>query len=154
MTRGKGRKVTEDGRSLSIGERDDIKGLKQEAEATLRHLEANPGTARDDSIDKSKLKREIEQYNNILSNNGPTEARGLNKDRMVARARELSEKLQINMPTREQMDHPARNPGAVRKHLIWSKNNEGMIREYKELQRRLEPDDPTATDLEKLRREK
>jgi len=152
MTRGSGKYKVTDGRSLSIGEREDLKGLKQEAVATLKHLEANPGTARSEMIDKGHLKREIDRYDGILAENSPSVPRGTNKDHMVARAKELAETLQKDMPTREQMDHPARNPGAIRKHMFWNKKNEKNVQEYKELQRRLEPDDPTATDVEKLRR--
>ena len=153
MTRGKGHKVTE-GRSLTIGEREDLKGQRQEAEATLKYLAENPGASRGDVVDKSILKREIDKYDAILAENSPNVPRGTNKDRMVARARELEGIMQKNLPSREQMDHPARNPGAIRKHMLWDKANAANIQEYKEIQRRLEPEDPTATDIEKLRREK
>lgn len=142
------------GRSMTIGEKEDIKGQKQEAVATLKYLEENPGASRSDMVDKTKLKREIDRYDAVLAEGVPTNPRGANKDHMVARSKELAEKMQKNMPTREQMDHPARNPGAIRKHMIWSKNNEKNVLEYKEIMRRLEPDDPTATDVEKLRMEK
>jgi hypothetical protein len=139
---------------MTHGEKEDLAGLRQEAQSTLDHLEKNPGTSRSDMIDKARLKKEIAYYDGQIAAGTPQAFRGMNKDKMVARAKELADKMQVNMPTREQMDHPARNPGAVRKHMIWTKNNDGNIREYKELQRRLEPDDPTATDVEKLRKEK
>lgn len=154
MTRGRGRKITEGGRSLTLGEREDLKGLRQEAEATLKHLSANPGTSRSDSIDKAKLKQEIDYYDGVLAEHSPTTPRGANKDKLWTRAKELEEQMKANMPTREEMDHPARRPGAVRKHMMWAKVNDPKVREYKELMRRLEPDDPTAMDVERLRREK
>ena len=151
MVRGRGR---QEQRSMTMGERTDIVGLKKEAEATLKHLESNPGTARGDVIDRSKLKNEIRRYDDILHQGEPAAARGINKDRLVKRAEELREEMRKNMPTREQMDHPAKNPGAIQKHLKWAKLNDPKVREYKEIMRRLEPEDPTAMDVECLRREK
>jgi hypothetical protein len=131
-----------------------MQGLKREAEATLKHLENNPETARGDEINKTKLKKEMAYYDKQIEQGRPKTPRGANKDALVKRAEELVELMKVKMPTRDQMDHPAKNPGAIRLHMNWVKENDARVREYKEIMRRLEPQDPTATDIEKFRREK
>jgi len=150
MTRGRNTEK----RSMTLGERTDIQGLKKETEANLRFLEENPGVSRGDSVSKDRMKKEIKRYDQILHEGAPVAPRGSNKDALVKEARQLEEQMRVNMPTREQMDHPAKNPGAIHKHLKWSKENDPRVRRYKEIQRRLEPEDPTAMDVEKLRRDK
>jgi hypothetical protein len=56
------------------------------------------------------------------------------------------------MPTRDEMRFPAKNPGAVRKHMAWSTKNAQRIERYRYIQRVLNPDDPRS--VENLRREK
>lgn len=149
MVRGKGK---EEKRSMTIGERQDITGLKKDAEANLKFVADNPGVKR--GVDTSRLQKEVAHYDKVLQEGTPVTPRGVNKDNMRKEARDLEAQMQKGMPTRDQMDHPANNPGAVHKHLKWSKENDSRVRKYKEIQRRLEPDDPTAMDIEKLRREK
>lgn len=151
MVRGKGGSMD---RSLTHGEIQDITMQKQEAEATLKHLAANPGTARQDTIDKTRLQKEAKYLDRVLQENSPKVPRGTNRDSMVKEAGEIAQRIKINLPTRAEMDSPAKHPGAVHKHLKWLKNNETDVRRYKEIMRRVEPNDPTATDIEKMRKEK
>ena len=151
----RGRRVRAEGRrSLTQGEITDLKGQKQEAESTLKYIESNPGANTSTPVDKSALKRQINKYDAILSEGAPPKVRGTNKDGMAKRAEELRGEMRKNMPTRDQMNHPATNPGAVQKHLKWTKLNDPKVREYKEIMRRLEPDDPTAMSVESLRKDK
>lgn len=154
MTRGKGRNpVTGLDRSMTIGERDDIKVQRAEAEATLKHITENPGAVAE-GIDKGKLKREIDRYDAILHEGTPLKVSGIRKDGLAKEAEQLREVMQKNLPTSEEMAHPAKNPGAVQKHLMWEKRNLQNIQRYKEIMRTLEPEDPTATNIDRLRREK
>jgi hypothetical protein len=157
MTRGKGKvnPITGLDRSLTLGERQDIMTQKTEAEATLRYATENqyaPGAA--GTINKEKLKSDINRYDAILSEGAPAKLSGLKRDALIREAKELEEKLKENMPTTEEMNHPAKNPGAVQKHIKWEGRNLQNIKRYKEIMRQLEPDDPTNTSLDKLRREK
>ncbi len=149
MVRGKGGMD----RSLTQGEIQDIKGQKSESEATLRYLEQNPGASRQDSVDKARLQREIQHYDGVLQQGTPKTPRGVNKDAMVKEAQELEVRIKTGIPTRAEMDHPAKHPGAIHKHLNWSKRTDTDVRRYKEIQRRLHPEDPTATDVERFRAE-
>lgn len=154
MTRGRGRNpLTGLERSMTVGEREDIKMQKAEAESTLKHITDNPNAVAE-GIDKVKLKREIDRYDAILHAGTPPRVSGIRKDGLVQEANRLKEEMQKNMPTAEEMAHPAKNPGAVQKHLMWEKRNLQNIQRFKEIQRTLEPDDPTATNIDRLRREK
>jgi len=155
MVRGKGvNPVTGLKRSMTMGELQDIQAQKAESEATLNYLNENPGATTSQPVDKVRLQKEIQRYDSIIHEGSPKEVRGINKDRLIKEADELRETLRKGMPTREEMDHPAKNPGAVAKHIGWNKRNRENIERYKDIMRQVEPNDPTATNYDNLRREK
>jgi hypothetical protein len=154
MVRGK-TKTKKVERSLSHGELQDVRGLKQDAEATLRHIEENPGTARSETVNKAGLKKQIDYYDQVIHDGMPKTPRsGVQKDALAKEAKELAEKMKEGMPTRAEMDHPSKNPGAIRKHIQWAQRNDDNVRRYREIMRRLDPQDPTSSDVERLRRAK
>ena len=149
MVRGKG-----GSKMLTEGERSDIKGQRQEAVATLNEIEKfGKGTAAE-AIDKSRVKKEINRYDQILEEGAVPNVRGTTKDKLAKEAKAIEESIQEGMPSRYEMDHPAKCAGAVHKHINWSKKNDPAIRRYKEIQRVLHQGDPTAGDIERLRRER
>jgi len=141
-------------RSLTMGERQDLQGQKQEIEATIRSIEESPGSNRGQGINVSNLKKQSAYLDGVLHEGTPKKMAGTVKDGLIKRAGVLREEMQVNMPTRFEMDHPAKSPGAIAKHIKWSEKNDPKIREYREIMRKVEPDDPTATDVEQLRRDK
>ena len=68
------------------------------------------------------------------------------------RRTEIEDRLVVGMPTRYEMDHPARCPGAVRKHLAWLSRNNPLIERYVEIQKILRPEEPKS--VEALRKDK
>jgi hypothetical protein len=56
------------------------------------------------------------------------------------------------MPTRDEMNHPAKNPGAVRKHMRWDVRNKPLIERFRTIQRLINPDEPES--IENLRKDK
>jgi len=158
MTRGKGtmkvNPVTGLDRSLTLGERQDIVGQKAEAEASLRYAEENQVGGAGGAIDKNKLKAEINRYDAILHEGTPARISGMKKDALIKEAEGLANEMRKNMPTQDEMDHPSKNPGAVQKHIKWGDRNVQNIKRYKEIMRQVEPDDPTNTNIDRLRREK
>ena len=156
MTRGKGiNPVTGLDRSLTMGERQDITQQKAEAEATLKYATENQNVAgAGGAINKDKLKADIDRYDAILHEGTPAKLSGIKRDGLVSEAKALEVELQKNMPTLDEMNHPAKNPGAVQKHIKWEGRNLQNIKRFKEIMRQLEPDDPTNTNIDKLRREK
>jgi hypothetical protein len=157
MTRGRGiNPLTGLSRPMSPGELQDIQGQKAEAEASLKYATENQAGGGGGAIDKNKLKAEINRYDAILNAGAPKRVSGTQKDAMVAEAARLAGEMQKNMPTQDEMDHPGnpRNAGAVQKHLKWEQRNLKNIQDYKTIMRTLEPDDPTNTNIDRLRKEK
>ena len=150
MVRGKGTVK----RMLTEGEKQDIKGQVQEAQETLREMKKYGSGTPADAISTANLEKKINHYGKVLEDGTPRAVRGARKDGMAERAQELKKQIVDGMPTRNEMDHPAKCPGAVHKHMKWDKRNKEAVREYKNIMRTLEPGDPTATDLEKFRKEK
>jgi len=148
MTRGKG-KIP-----MSVSELQDIAGMKQEAEATLKHVTEHQVSGAGEMIDKGKLKAEIARYDAILHEGAPVKVGAIRRDALSKEAAEIRAEMEKGMPTRDEMDHPARNPGAVHKHMNWEKRNLKNIERFREIQRTLEPEDPTATNYDKFRKEK
>ena len=141
-------------RSLTQGEIAGMQGEVKEIDATLKYLEDNPGTSRRDSIDVNALKKQKAYFEKVIDEGKPRTPRGIGKDNLAQEARAIEKKIREGMPTRAEMDHPADHPGAIHKHMHWKNRYDSDIRRYKEIQRKLEPHDPTATDIEKLRRNK
>ena len=151
MVRGKGTAVK---RILTEGEKSDIKGQIQEAHSTLKEMESYGKGTQADGIDKAQLQGKINHYEKVLQEGTAPKVRGNKKDDLQKRADYLASELKQGMPTRFEMDHPAKAPGAVHKHMNWDKRNKGNMKEYKNIMRTLEPNDPTSTDVEKFRKEK
>ena len=84
----------------------------------------------------------------------PVKVTGMRKDALAKEAQALAEEMQKNMPTQDEMDHPSKNAGAVQKHIKWGERNLKNIQRYKQIMRQLEPDDPTNTNIDRLRRAK
>ena len=152
MVRGKG--MLKERKILTEGEKQDIMGQRQEVQSTLNQVQNYGAGTGAEGIDRANLQKKIEHYDKILDDGKATRVRGTKKDDMIKRAEYLAVELKKGMPTRREMDHPAKCPGAVHKHLNWNERNKGNIKEYKNIQRTLEPQDPTAVDLEKFRKEK
>lgn len=155
MTRGKGiNPMTGLDRSLTMGERQDLLQQKAEAEATLKYANEAQIAGAGGAINKDKLKADINRYDAILHEGTPGKISGLKKDALLKEAAQLVAAMQVNMPTQHEMDHPAKNPGAVQKHIKWEGRNLQNIKRYKEIMRQVEPDDPTNTSIDRLRKEK
>jgi hypothetical protein len=150
MTRGKGKQK----QTLGVGEIAGLKDEMKEIGATLKYLDENPQASRGQEVNKSGLIKRAEHLQRCIDEGTPKEVRGINKDKIAERAKVLESEMQENMPTRQEMDHPGTNPGAIAKHMKWLQRNDARVREYKEIQRSLNPDDPAGTSIERLRREK
>ena len=148
MVRGKG-KMKE---LLSESEKEALLNEKQELQSTIKERsQYGIGTAAE-QIDQSIIKKQIDRIDQAIAEREPPKLRGADKDAMAKEAEEIEKQLREGMPTRDEMDHPGNNPGAVRKHMNWDKRNAGNIERYRYIQRCLHPEDPRS--IENLRREK
>lgn len=138
---------------LSVGEIQNIKDERNELQHTLKEQEGyGEGTGR--KVDESAIKNQIRRYDAAIEQASAPKVSGKDKDAMAARAKELEEQFLLNMPTRYEMNHPARCPGAVKKHMAWLGRNEntGAIDEYRQIQRILSPGEELS--IERLRKDK
>lgn len=101
------------------------------------------------------MKNQIKKLDNTIQKNAQLlRTTPRERDEMAKEAEALEEKFQRGMPTRFEMNHPARCPGAVKKHMTWLQNNQntGDVERYRTIQRRLNPGEERS--IESLRKDK
>ena len=130
----------------------DLKGEQQELQSTINEIESGAGQGTKASINVAGLKQQMNQIGRAIEERTPATPRGVRKDSLASEEKLLEGKIAEGMPTRDEMRRPHRNPGAVRKHMEWSKRNQARIERYVEIQRTLRPMEPKSIDV--LRKEK
>ena len=150
MTRGKGKEKKEE--YLSLTEKNVLLDQKQDYEMQLKDLnEFGQGTAAA-QMDKGNIQKQINRIENTIAEREPPKMTGSRKDQLIKEAEDIKAQLSVGMPTRDEMDHPAKNPGAVRKHMRWNDRNQVLIERFRTIQRLINPDEPES--IENLRRDK
>ena len=142
MVRGKGKKI------LSVSERMVLEDEKREAENLKKLAQSDPGFKR--SVDTGALDSRIAHMDKELYDSKAPRMTAVKKDATYNELKELESKLKEGMPSREEMAHSGRHPGAITKHMKWCRDNKENIKKYKEVARRLEPEAPA--NYETLRR--
>lgn len=151
MVRGQGKSAVQE-RPQETLSKTEIQGLeneKRELESVIKEAEDKDRAV---GVDINQIRRKIQNIDNAIEERMPDTARGVKKDSLIREEREIEDKLVDGMPTRYEMDHPARCPGAVRKHLKWLSVNKSRIERYVQIQRIIRPDDPKS--VEALRKDK
>lgn len=141
---------------LSASEVEHLKGEQKDLQTNLDAIEKDrygAGTIAA-SLDTGRLKMQIKRLDKVIEAGTSRPVSGINKDRIARDAQILGEKIQQGMPTRDQMIQTSKYPGVVRKHVEWNKHNRNDIQRWKQMQRHLNPDDPTRSNIETLRKEK
>ena len=144
MVRGKGTK-----RILTYAERLQLQEQKNDAEALKKEAQ-EPGRSR--GVDVSKINAEIAHLDKELHEGTAGNIRGVTKDKLASRAKELEKEIKEGMPTRAEMRFPSQNPGAVGKHMSHTERTKAAVKEYKQIQRQLNPDAPI--NIDSFRKEK
>lgn len=159
MVRGTGRAapaqdapITKSGEMLSQTEVNNLLDDKRELESTIKEIQDSGGSTRAGAVDIATIQRKIRNIDNAIADRMPEEVGGVRKDSLIREERAIEDALTDGMPTRYEMDHPARCPGAVRKHLAWLNRNNPKITRYVQIQKILRPEEPKS--VEALRREK
>lgn len=101
-----------------------------------------------------EMKQSVARKKLALARDEELIAIGPEKDRVYARIKELETKLKPNMPTRNEMWQKLGTEGsaaAVRKNRYFHEKFASEIQELISLKRRLEPYDPMAGSLERIR---
>ena len=148
MVRGSG-KVKE---LLSQAEKEDLLDQKQGLMDIQKETESYGKGTSAEQVDQAAIQRQIQRIDKAIADREPPKLRGPQKDEWSKEAEQIENELREGMPTKEEMRFPAKNPGAVRKHMNWDARNREKIERYRYIQRVLNPDDPRS--VENLRREK
>lgn len=138
---------------LSHTEVADLKLEKGELQKTLDTLDKEhygKGTIAE-QIDRSGIRRQIGKLDQAIGDGMPDRMSGPTRDKLAKEAALLSEEIKRGMPTKDEMIHPQKHPGAIRKNQMWEKNNRQKIERWKMIKRTLEHDDPGASNVEILR---
>jgi hypothetical protein len=136
---------------LSPAEKEGLRDQVRELKDSLKERQQyGIGTAAE-QIDQEKVKRDIKRIENSIAMR-EVKVTSSERDRLVKEEEELIGKLSLGLPTRDEMDHPAKNPGAIRKHMNWLVRNEANIERWRYIQRVVNPYDPRS--IENLRKEK
>jgi hypothetical protein len=104
-----------------------------------------------EQMDKAVIKSQIRRFDRVLEEAKPGRLSGTQKDALVKREKELIEFFQQGLPTKYEMDHPGKCPGAVRKHQRWSSRCKPYINEWRNIQRTLRPGEEVS--IEQLRKD-
>ena len=114
------------------------------------------------NVDPAQYLTELRSIDKILAQRTPPVARGVQKDRLWKRAKELESIIGRDMPTKDQVwgkrvkndDGSYRREAddeAVQQHIAWEKKNKSNINEYISIMKILEPKQMCSW-VEKLRR--
>lgn len=139
---------------LSVSERENLEEEKRDLEGSLKQAEGygvgTPGA----QIDVGAIKSQINRVDAAIHESTPGRLTGPQKDALQKEALALADKFLNGLPTKYEMDHPAKCPGAVRKHMSWLVKFEktGMIDRYRNIQRLINPGQELS--VEALRKEK
>ena len=139
---------------LSQSEIKNLEDEKQDLEMALKEAEGYGSGTAGEQLDKARIKAQIAHYDREIEEGQPGRITGKTKDSLYREERELEDRFQIGLPTRYEMAHPAKCPGAVRKHMKWLNENEktGYVDRYRQIQRILRPGEEKS--IETLRKDK
>jgi hypothetical protein len=148
MIRGRGKSV------LSTTEIDTLREEREELERSITEGEGYGAGTKGESVDQAAIKRQIANLSQAIIDGTPGKLSGKQKDSLVREVQELEDRFVVGLPTRYEMSHPSKCPGAVRKHLKWLELNEkpGYVDRYREIQRVLNPGEERS--IESLRKDK
>lgn len=110
-----------------------------------------------ENLDQGAIKRQLEQKDRVLERDGKLVAKGVQKDRLSSRAKDIEEKIKSEMCTRNELwmkSGTMDSERAIQKQIAFEKKNGDLVREWQEIQSRLEPEDPMNCHVERIRPER
>lgn len=139
---------------LSVAERVAVEQQIKDQEEQL----ANPeGLQASGQNGVAEMKADIAKKKALLDKDESLIAVGSEKDRIVARIKELEAQFVKDMPTRNEMWAKAgteESDRAVQKNIRFHRLHDAKLFEWQNLKKRLEPHDPWAQSLDSIRPEK
>jgi len=150
MVRGQGKQQE----VLSVNELDMLRNEREDLERSLTEGEGFGVGTKGEMVDRGAIKRQIDRISQSIIDGTPGKLSGKQRDSLDREVHELEERFMKGLPTKYEMDHPAKCPGAVRKHLKWLERNEktGAVDRYRQIQRILNPGEERS--IEALRKDR
>ena len=136
---------------MSTNEIEELQSQRQDLEQSLRD---GQGFGDEGRVNEGAIKKEIAFISQKIVEGTPGKLTDKQKDSLVREEAQLEEKFLVGLPSKYEMDHPAKCPGAVRKHMKWLSNNEatGAVARYRQIQRTLRPGEEKS--IESLRKDR
>lgn len=141
---------------------NQVQDMKRDIDQLEKMLRSDRASGRPKIQDEGEFRSVIDKKKKILADHAPKKFRGEKANRMLKLARELETKITDAMPkTREYYQRYPKGAQedfdferTVQQQMAFMRNKElqGDIRAYKHIMRRIDPDDPTLTNIERLRR--
>jgi len=107
-------------------------------------------------IDKTDVLREIGKKKKELKDFTPEPISGQEANKINAWCKQAEGWIKDRMPTRKELDRKEKDSTnfeeAVRKQLEWMKKGDQVVNAYRHYMRRLDPSNPTLTNIERFRR--
>ena len=139
-----------------------ITELKADIDAAKRMLDADAQSGRPKIQDRQEFVREhITAKQKILDDHSPKRLRGENANKLLKQAREMADEITEAMPkTNDYYQRYPKGGGsshdferAVKQQMAFQTNKvlQKKITAYKNIMARIDPDDPTIRNIEKLR---
>ncbi len=142
---------------LTPGDKERFEGQRTDLEAQLKAIQ-NKEVAAAEGLDATVVKQNLAKTESILNKDEELAVRGRQKDVLNRESKELEAKLKANMPTKNEM-WPVRMgtpeaEAAVQKQMRFETKFGDDARRWQECQRRLQPDNPFAGSLDRIRPER
>lgn len=165
MRAARGQNKPEKKKIASVQARRDLREKLLRLEGQLQKA-LHPVYESESRLDKAFIQTQIREVKAQLDRVSPgaETVSVANKNAIYKRVKELEEQIKVGMPTVDEMMGRAvtirgnpvggrrEDPGIVQKSMEWEERNESKIREWKQLQRRLDPNDPDIANIENLRK--
>jgi hypothetical protein len=143
-------KIGRDTKKLSESDRRSLENqIGQAEEEMAAKLDMNK------DADVSELKRQIDHKKMIVQHDEDLRPKSdTARDRLAARAKEIEDLIIPKMPNKREMwpkTGSVEAQQAVRHNLKFQETYDKECREWQDIQNKLEPDDPNAQSLERIR---
>lgn len=142
-----------------------VREIKSEVNELEKMFKADQASGRPKIQNEIEFKAEIKKKKKVLQNHAPKKLKGPKANRAYRLAKELKKKIQAAMPSSrayfqqypkssDKHNRQADFERTVAQQIAFMQNSEiqRAIQQYKHILRRLDPNDPTVSNIEGLRK--
>jgi len=160
--------VFKDKEYLNPAKRAELENKLKALERNARNIDnvidpGKPWLYNPKSTNVADLYREMGKVKKTLARRTPRESDAKTRNVLFARAKGLEREIQKEMPSKSEMQgkryvggngkpYVVASEEAIRKQMDWQVRQAGNVREWQQIMRVLDPADPNAANVERLRR--